>query len=180
MGNSMGSLIAQSIALRYPERVSRLVLSVPIGHADYFLTTLCKHWIQTLISRGEQVFALETLLWTLSTEGFNRLAPSILPQLEQNLQKIDPLGFSGQVAALTSFDRRNELAEINMPTLILAAAEDRVCHPDHARELTKLIPGAELIVIGRAGHLVQTEQPLTYAKYLLPFLEADLAEINTY
>jgi len=177
LGNSMGSLIAQSMALRYPERVSLLVLSVPIGRADPFLIELTQHWLQTLISQGEKVFALQSLLWTLSTEGFNHLAPSVLPSLEKNLPIIDPAGFAGQIAAIASFDRRDELPKIRVPTLIIAAAEDRVCHPYHAGELASLIPNSRLVVIGQSGHLVQTEQPLEYARVLLPFLKTGQHEI---
>ena len=78
---------------------------------------------------------------------------------------------AAQVAALTSFDRRDELGAISVPTLIIVGAQDRVCHPDLAQELARLIPGSSLVMIKNAGHLVQTEQPEAYAQALLPFLD---------
>jgi len=171
MGNSMGSVIAQSIVLRYPERVSKLVLSVPLSHSDEFLRALVGHWTNSFENMGSLEFAVQALLWTLAPGNFNRMYPLLLPLIEKNPPVMSLTGFKGQAAALMDFDLRDQLSCVEVPTLIVAGAEDKVCPPCHGEQLAALIPGAELILIRGSGHLPQTETPEAYAEAVIPFLE---------
>jgi pimeloyl-ACP methyl ester carboxylesterase len=62
------------------------------------------------------------------------------------------------------------LARINVPTLILWGASDRLIPVEHGRRYQELIPGAELHLIPEAGHVVFREQPERAAQAILDFL----------
>ena len=51
------------------------------------------------------------------------------------------------------------LAEIQCPSLIIAAAQDQMRSPDEARELAQGLPDARLEVIEDSGHMIPLEQP---------------------
>ncbi len=53
----------------------------------------------------------------------------------------------------------DRLNEIKAPTLILAGREDFQFPPEHQQELAAGIPNSRLVIIDRAGHNVQDEQP---------------------
>ncbi|HLH21575.1 MAG TPA: alpha/beta fold hydrolase [Chloroflexota bacterium] len=62
------------------------------------------------------------------------------------------------------------LGRINVPTLILWGASDRLIPIEHGRRYQELIPGAELIVIPEAGHSILREQPERGAQAIIDFI----------
>lgn len=55
-------------------------------------------------------------------------------------------------------DGRPGLAAITCPTLVIGAEEDRLCPPDWHHQTASAIPGAELHIIGDAGHMALIER----------------------
>lgn len=71
-----------------------------------------------------------------------------------------PAGTSRQAAdVLSSHDARTSLPTIDVPTVVVAGEYDRLLPPDHSREIAELVPGAELIELGRIGHQIMQEAP---------------------
>jgi pimeloyl-ACP methyl ester carboxylesterase len=70
----------------------------------------------------------------------------------------------------TRVDERPGLAAVSVPTLVLAAAEDRLCPLDRHQEIAARIPGARLEVLGGVGHLSPLEAPTTIAAVLRTWL----------
>ena len=62
------------------------------------------------------------------------------------------------------------LADLRVPTLVIAAAEDQLRSLDEARELTAGIPGAALRVIADSGHMIPIEQPAVLAREIRDWL----------
>jgi pimeloyl-ACP methyl ester carboxylesterase len=59
---------------------------------------------------------------------------------------------------------------IDVPTLLVAGAEDSLRAPGYADDLAKRIPGAELLVLPECGHLPQIEHPARFNQTVLEFL----------
>jgi pimeloyl-ACP methyl ester carboxylesterase len=72
--------------------------------------------------------------------------------------------------SLESFDLRPCLPRIACPTLVLAAAEDRIMPLEEARALAAAIRGARLEVIEGSGHVLVVEQPDRFVRECLAFL----------
>jgi 3-oxoadipate enol-lactonase len=72
--------------------------------------------------------------------------------------------------ALADADTRDVLPTVTVPTLIIAAEQDRVVPPARARELHAAIPGSRLVMIENAGHLPCVEQPDAYNAAVRAFL----------
>lgn len=73
-------------------------------------------------------------------------------------------------AIMARADHRGALAKLDMPVLVLCGRHDMVTPPECSEELAALIPGAQLIWIEDAGHMVPMEQPAALADQLKKFM----------
>jgi aminoacrylate hydrolase len=77
-----------------------------------------------------------------------------------------------QSAAIAGHDTRARLHELEgLATLVLHGLDDRLVPPDHGRELARSIPGARLVEIPGAGHLLATDAENTVAEAVLAHLD---------
>ena len=161
VGLSMGGRIARNFALRYPERVARLVLANTTPGFDALSPEEVKKFVaerknrtpesmKALISRHARPGAYEDLL-----ASFKALRqPSYLKTLEASVTQ----------------DRAAPIEKIRAPTLVITSDEDKVYPPSIARGMVKRIPGARLAIISGAGHLSNLEQPRQFNEVVLRFL----------
>src|SRR5262249_13653336 len=84
------------------------------------------------------------------------------------------------VASINAFDGTAQLAQINVPTLVMVGEEDTITPPDSARELHAHIPRSTLEVLEHAAHFPMLEQPQTFNRALQRFIDSvDAAGIAT-
>jgi pimeloyl-ACP methyl ester carboxylesterase len=76
--------------------------------------------------------------------------------------------------ALADNDTTDLLPTIDVPTLLLWGDDDRRSPPDVAERFRSAIPGADLVVIPRAGHVSNMEQPEAFAAHVRRFCLANL------
>ena len=79
--------------------------------------------------------------------------------------------YRAAVAALVAFDRRANLPNIQVPTLVITGEHDRTAAPEVARKMAERIPGALCHILPGAGHLLNIEQPDAFNTVLLQFLQ---------
>jgi 3-oxoadipate enol-lactonase len=168
-GMSLGGMIAQELAIGWPERVDRLVLGCT--HAGV------RHAARPPREAG-QAFAMETDDWA---ERMRALAPfafasGVDPEmLERFIEKKsadvqDPVGYRAQIAAALSHDTYDRLGHIRAPTLVMTGDDDRVIPGESSKPLAERIPDAELVVIPGTGHLFFMEEPDHTHSVLVDFL----------
>lgn len=63
-------------------------------------------------------------------------------------------------------DHRPALARLDLPALVLCGRQDRITPPALAEELAALLPGARLLLVDAAGHMLPCEQPQAVANAL--------------
>jgi len=174
-GISAGGALAIDFTLKYPEKVSALVL-VGAVVSGYGFTS-------HLLTRGGRVQSLEDLLadpqkiiqyfgWEDPYEIYpeNRAAKEkCLKLLKTNPQNADK--------SLIKFQKPAErpavrfLSEIKAPTLVLAGEHDIPDVHAHAGVIEVGIPNAKREIILRAGHLIPMEQPEAFNELVLTFLK---------
>lgn len=94
-------------------------------------------------------------------------------RLLQDLVETEPSGYAACCEALARYDLRERLAEISVPTLVIAGRQDPAAPPPKARELADGIPDATLVEIPRAAHLAPVEQPDAVTAALLAHFDGD-------
>jgi pimeloyl-ACP methyl ester carboxylesterase len=173
LGISMGGLIAQEFALRYPERVRSLILGCT-HHGGREAVVAKREVFDVLMARGHMP----------AEEGTRAMAPYIYDpatpreRVEEDIEirlRTYPTsaGYFGQVQAILAFDARPRLPEISAPTLVLHGESDRLVPPENGRLLAGLIPNAKLIMLKGASHIFMTDQPEASISAILSFLRQE-------
>jgi pimeloyl-ACP methyl ester carboxylesterase len=177
-GISMGGMIAQEIALRYPDRVGRLVLgaTTPGGAAATppDAATLAFLARRAALPDEEGRWASVPYVYSARTRrvGGERIGEDFAHRRDY---AFNPVGYMAQFAAAAAHDAHARLGGIKAPTLVLHGAEDRMVPPANGRALAAAIPGAELLILDDAGHLYTTDEPAA-DEAVLGFLAARSAD----
>jgi len=176
VGLSLGGMIAQELALAYPERVDRLVL---LATYPRLRPGVHDPWLNAWLQAGERgmdpaSFEICMMPWMISPAFMARhdLVETALVESLSDPYPASAVGISGQVEACRAHDALERLPRIAAPTLVLVGAEDILSPVSYAQELTERIPGARLQVLERCGHVPFLEEPKAVAEALLAFLAA--------
>ena len=175
-GVSMGGMIAQEFALRYPERVISLILgctncggSNSIMPDEEAMTLLFD--IERMTRLTPEEAARETLPFLCSQEFIDN-NPDIVDQyIAKSLEYIIPLhGFIRQAEAIMTHDTYDRLLQIKAPTLVISGTADRLVPLENSRLLASRIPNAELVLLENVGHGFFIEALEEANKAILDFL----------
>ena len=172
-GASLGGMIAQEIALRWPERVERLALGCTHCGTEHS---------PPMPRETGRAFALETDDWALRMRKLVGFAfaegadPELLRRFiaKKSADVQDMAGYRAQIAAVLAHDTYDLLPQLDRPTLILTGDDDRVIPGASSEVLHERIPGSRLEVMPGAGHLFFVERPDDTVRVLEAFLSAEL------
>jgi pimeloyl-ACP methyl ester carboxylesterase len=164
VGSSLGGWIAADLAVRNAMRLASLTL---IGAAGIHVDGV--EQVDTFLCSDEQ--RIRDLFYDPNLAEAV-IAGSQRPEVEDATLK------NRMTTAKLSWQPRNHdpqlrkwLHRIDVPTLLVWGADDRVCPPDIGRAYQRLIPGAKLMVIPDCGHLPHVERPQEFVAALEGFLE---------
>lgn len=156
VGVSMGGMVAQELALRFPGRVRSLALAVTHGGGGLAwrptrdaLAVLSASLAGPVSGRVE---ALERLLYPAEyLAGIDRQAfrESLRDRTSYKPRR---RVIAGQLAAILRHDTLSRLRSIDVPTLVVRAGRDILVDPAHSLTLAEHIRGAELLDFPEAGH----------------------------
>ncbi|MFD3410458.1 alpha/beta fold hydrolase [Streptomyces cyaneofuscatus] len=163
-GCSIGGAVGADLALRHPHRMASLALvasSPRFGTADEFR----QRGVIVRTNGLEPMARTAPERWF--TPGFAAAQPAIVEWAVQMVRTTDPGCYIAACEALATFDIRDHLGRIGVPTLVLVGAEDQVTGPAEARTLVAGIPDARLALVPGASHLAPVEQPAAVCDLLL-------------
>ena len=161
VGLSMGGRIARNVALRYPERLHSLTLVSSTPGFDALSAEGVKRFINERRSATPQ--SLRRLIGS-------RPNYAAYEELLDSVSRIHEASYKKTLEASVAQDRAAPIEEIRVPTLVIAGEEDSVYPPELAREMARRIPGAELVMFDRTGHLANLEEPDRFNRTVLEFL----------
>ncbi len=159
-GHSMGGAIALEFALRFETRLAGLLL---VG-------TGARLQVAPQILNGIlDDFPATTALLAEWAHG-EHVDPNLHRAYVRRLREVAPQVIYGDFLACDAFDRRDDLASIAVPALILCGSADRMTPVSYSRFLAERMPDAQLQIIPGAGHMVMLEQPAIVADAVAGFL----------
>lgn len=104
--------------------------------------------------------------------GDERVSPTVARYSEQMIHQTPVATMVGFLHALGVHDETEGLPTLSkIPTLIASGSADVLTTPEHSEEMAAVLPQAELLIVGDAGHLVQLEQPDLINDALLRLVE---------
>jgi 3-oxoadipate enol-lactonase len=169
LGASMGGMIAQEFALKYPQRVHSLCLActAPGGpHAIQPESAAIEMLFRTGLSPEQRARAAVPFLYDSCTPQ---------ERIEQDLAVLSelypmPEGFSAQLQAILAWEAYDRLPQITAPTLVIHGANDRLVPTGNADVIARRVPSAQLVKVPDAGHIFFTDQPAEAHGAILGFL----------
>ena len=170
VGVSFGCSVAIEAALRHPDRVSALVLTVGFARPDVQLRQMLSTW-EGLASGPPERLGAFLLSQLGSPDDLARLdrAGTFASDALDAGRGVNPAGLA-HLRAATRVDLDDRLAQVRVPTLVVVAGADRVVLPATTRELAAGIPGAELVEYPAAGHAFTPEEGAVWARDVEAFL----------
>lgn len=173
-GVSLGGLIAQILSLDYPNRVKKVALGCTTHggrHAVMQTQEVRDVQMMTVDPDISAEKAVRINIPLLYSERFIREEPERLEALVRaGIKYFPPLqGRMGQLKALSVFNVKRRLNEINCPVLAITGNEDKSVPPENSNLLTEGIHNARLYIVEGAGHIFFQEKPEEVNSVLIDF-----------
>jgi pimeloyl-ACP methyl ester carboxylesterase len=158
VGASMGGMIAQTIAIRHPERTLSLV-SIFSNTGSFWSgqPALTMYAVLLKPAPRERSAFIQHAVDMFTKIGGSGFEPDV-----EDLRDIatrsydrghDPRGSLRQLAAIIADrDRGPQLRRLTIPTTVIHGEDDRLVRPSGGRATAKAIPGARLVMIEGMGH----------------------------
>jgi 3-oxoadipate enol-lactonase len=172
VGHSMGGRIARSFALKYPDRVSSLVLANTSGGFDALTPEQVRAFVR---DRKKPLLAGKTPA-DIAPDLVKRLIgkaprPGVVEESVRLIEALHVESYLKTIDASVEEDRTASLEALTVPVLVIASEEDPLYAPDLCRKMAARISGAQFLIIPRAGHLSNLEQPEHFNASVLAFLQ---------
>lgn len=175
VGHSMGGQIAQELALAYPTRVESLILLSSWAKGDHKFHALIELFGDLALQLDRVQYAKVLLPWMFSTAFYS--IPGAIDQVISMVEKLPfppaPHGLYHQSRAILNHETSDQIATIQVPTLVVVAKEDLVTPVRFSQHLAESIPTAELVVLEQGGHAFIIEAAEVVADVILNFLMTD-------
>ncbi|MFE5294059.1 alpha/beta fold hydrolase [Isoptericola sp. NPDC056618] len=155
-GVSVGGAVGQQLLLDAPGRVRGAVLcctAARFGDPG--------PWLErgALVAAAGTPTQVSTSAGRWFAPGFLERAPDVGTRLLASLQHADRFGYAAVCGALSRFDVRDRLGEIDAPVVAVAGADDPATTPDDVAQVAGGVRRGRLVVIHGAAHLAPAEWP---------------------
>lgn len=172
VGHSMGGMIAQEIAARYPERVRGLVLfatSASFGGRDALFRM---KFLADRLAPLDRGLTPGDIAGPLVPSLFGpEPPPEALERAFASMAALSSATYRQALNCIVLFDRKDDLARIACPALALAAEHDMLAPPRTMERMAQAVPGARYRCLAGAGHLANMEDPAAFNAELGGFLQ---------
>lgn len=174
-GVSMGGYVAQHVAARHPDRVRALILCDTKLEADTPEAREGRAALAAKVGRLGTSILADAMLGTLLARSSEARAAPRRPDIEERLRQMIARQPAATVqASLAAMGGRPDMTEamrrLPIPVLLVVGAEDSFTPPETMQRMESIIPGARLLIVPRAGHLVPLEAAQVFNGAVLEFL----------
>lgn len=174
LGISMGSYIAQGVAIAIPNRLKKLVLVVSKSHGktSSMQELFDRHaeeleglsFEEKFSNASKYMFHNNMAVQKAFSDFYDQQAMLTSPQEQEAANK-----------ALEGFDFSNDLNKITVRTLVISGKYDGLNPPERGKEIASRIPNATFIEFMHSGHAPSIEEPERFIKEVMNFLFSDFS-----
>jgi 3-oxoadipate enol-lactonase len=169
-GLSMGGMIGQTFALKYPGLFRTLTLADTTSRYPEAAAPLWADRVKTAEAKGMEPLVQPTLeRWF--TEPFRKANPGPVEAIGKLIRSTPVAGYVGCCQAIPKINVTARLKEIKTPILVIVGEQDPGTPVAMAREIHENAPGSKLVVLPQAAHLANLEQPEGFARALAEFIK---------
>ena len=168
LGVSMGGMIAQHLAIDYPEKVGKLILTVTSSRPNPILTESIEEWV-SCAKRGDHTALMDSNVRRIYSEDYYRKNNWMVPIMGKLTKPKSYDRFFVQADACLTHDAYERLNYIKAPTLVIGGEKDLSLGGDASREIAAVIPDAALRMYEQWGHGLY-EEAKDFNQVVLDFL----------
>jgi len=165
-GLSLGGMTGMWLGINAPDRLQKLILcntAARIGSAETWNAR-----IEAVRKSGMKSVA-PAVIERWFTPAFRAAAPETIAQTQRMMEASPPEGYVACCAAIRDMDQREAISSINVPTLVIAGAQDAATPPADGQFLAGKIRGARYVELP-AAHLSNVEAAAQFSSEVLRFL----------
>lgn len=173
VGHSMGGTVSLSVAIQYPERVSKVVVvgSPMVGSSLAPLLKLAGYRpIAFMLFNMMSVFRAGVRIYS----PFICKDPRFPAMMDRDLSRTTVESFLRSIASLHRTDLTPLLPQIRVPAMGIYGDKDVIVHPLQWQPMQKGIPHAVIERFPTAGHFPMLEEPTAFSQKLKTFLDQDI------
>jgi 3-oxoadipate enol-lactonase len=170
LGLSMGGMVGQHIGLEHPQRFHSLILSSTSSRIPAEAQPLWDERVKNAREKGmgSQVpVALQRWLAAAALEG----NPALVARMTKYLETTPVEGYVGWCQAIRPLNVTDRLKGVRLPTRVIVGAEDVGTPPAAAEAIHRQIAGSDLVVVPGVSHMLHVEEPATFNRHVLEFLD---------
>ena len=165
----LGGMIGQAFAIKYPDKVDRIVLA----------NTTCQAAANAQSIWGERALQaemhgmtslVESTISRWFTKGFIENNTHMIRQIEDMIKTTSVVGYRGTSNALINFDLSAKLGAINSSVLVIAGEHDQAATVAMSQKMVSLLTKAQLVIVKNAAHICSAEQRNFFNKEVINFL----------
>ncbi len=172
VGHSMGGTVSLSVAIQYPQRVSKVVVvgSPMVGSSLAPLLKLAgNRSIAFMLFNMMPVFRTAMKLYS----PFICKDPRFPQMMDHDLSRTTVESFLRSVASLRRTDLTPSLAHIKVPSMGMYGDRDVIVDPTQWQPMQQGIPHAVIERFPSAGHFIMLEEPIIFTQKLKSFLDQE-------
>jgi 3-oxoadipate enol-lactonase len=170
IGLSMGGMVGQELALRHPALVAALVIANSTGAYPEEARAMWRERIEAVRAGGIDAIA-DAVMARYFSDAFRARHPATVARFRRRVASTDAAAYMACCAAVAGVDTLARLAQIAVPTLVIAGADDAGTPPAMSEALAAGIPGARLAVIADAAHLSAIDHPDQFSALVTRFVQ---------
>jgi len=176
MGLSMGGMIAQELAINYPQRVMKLVLASTYARQDETSGDTLEQAKFLQLTPERKVSAMVGLAFN---KPLYRFIFGLLARVQTRFTGASGgVGIAGQSEACLNHNTLERLPSITAPTLVIVGTGDRIIKPVSSEVIAGKIPNAKLVKVEGASHYFSFEMKNVFNREVLNFLKSDAPSIS--
>ncbi len=171
-GISMGSAIAQSMALIAPDRIRSMVLISSWARCDPYMKDVFEHFARVRKLVSPEYFSQLLQLWIFTPDHFRENYEDLMSgRMDAGYNPMPDHAFAAQCAACSNHDTLDRLAEIEIPCLLTVGDADIFTPLRCSQEMHERLQKSELAVFPGLGHCHHWEDLKTFNERTTKFLK---------
>ena len=167
-GVSLGGMVAQYLAIRYPELVRKLVLGVTLSRQNETVSAVVGSWI-CLAERGDFNGIVRDMLTVMYSESYVKRYGWLFPVLAKFCVPKNRERFIRLAKSCLTCDAYGELPKIECPVLVLGGAKDMIVTGEASLDIAERL-GCECYIYENSGHSAYDEEK-DFNRRILEFLQ---------
>jgi pimeloyl-ACP methyl ester carboxylesterase len=176
MGVSMGGMIAQELAINYPQRVMKLVLACTYACQDETSGDSLEQAKFLQLTPEKKVSAMVGLALN---KPLYRFTFGLLARVQTRFMGASGrVGIAGQSEACRKHNTLERLPLVTATTLVIVGTGDRIIKPVSSEVIAGKIPSAKLVKVESGSHYFSLEMKNAFNREVLGFLKSDAPPLN--